>query len=415
MSNVFKVIDMIAKEGLAIAHEKGTFVSTVNRQYDDSFGRAGEKVGGTLRVREPNEYTVRTSGRVMDVQDQNESTQTITLATQYGVDMAFTSDELTLNTDDPSQVERFSKRYIEPAMARLVSKIDGECLSTATKAIYNLVGTPGTVVGASGDTTALGLARAKLNQGLAPIDNNRSFQVDAVTMASISNAYKGLFLPENQLKKSFTEGFVGRNAMANFYENERTYNHGVGSDVTGKTHASDAEVTDGGTSIKFAASSDDVNINAGDVFTIAGVYACHPETKASLGHLQQFVATAAATTGACPISPATVLTGAKQNVCSAAGAQLAVTAFDNQAVTFVGTASTSYRNNLMYHRDAFTFVMADLPIMDDAHKCVSKRYEDMSMRVWLASDIRNDQLLCRLDMLWGFHVFRPAWACRVTN
>jgi hypothetical protein len=415
MSNVFKVIDMIAKEGLAIAHEKGTFVSTVNRQYDDSFGRAGEKVGGTLRVREPNEYTVRTSGRVMDVQDQNESTQTITLATQYGVDMAFTSDELTLNTDDPSQVERFSKRYIEPAMARLVSKIDGECLSTATKAIYNLVGTPGTVVGASGDTTALGLARAKLNQGLAPIDNNRSFQVDAVTMASISNAYKGLFLPENQLKKSFTEGFVGRNAMANFYENERTYNHGVGSDVTGKTHASDAEVTDGGTSIKFAASSDDVNINAGDVFTIAGVYACHPETKASLGHLQQFVATAAATTGACPISPATVLTGAKQNVCSAAGAQLAVTAFDNQAVTFVGTASTSYRNNLMYHRDAFTFVMADLPIMDDAHKCVSKRFEDMSLRVWMASDINNDQLLCRLDMLWGFKVFRPAWACRVTN
>jgi hypothetical protein len=415
MSNVFKVIDMIAKEGLAIAHEKATFTGTVNRQYDDSFGKSGEKVGGTLRVREPNEYEVRTTGRIMNVQDQNESTQTITLATQYGVDMAFTSDELSLNTDNPSDVARFSKRYIEPAIARLVSKIDGECIATATKGVYNLVGTPGTVVGASGDTTALGLARAKLNQGLAPIDDNRSFQVDSVTMASISNAYKGLFLPENQLKKSFTEGFIGRNAMANFYENERTYNHGVGSDVTGKTHASNAEVTDGGTTIKFAASSDDVNINAGDVFTVAGVYAAHPETKASLGHLQQFVATAAGTTGAIPISPSTILTGAKQNVCSAAGAALAVTAFDNAAVTFIGTANTSYRNNLMYHRDAFTFVMADLPIMDDAHKCVRRRYEDMSLRVWMASDILNDQLLCRLDMLWGFKVFRPAWACRITN
>lgn len=32
MSNVNKVIDMIAKEGLAIAHEKATFISTVSRQ-----------------------------------------------------------------------------------------------------------------------------------------------------------------------------------------------------------------------------------------------------------------------------------------------------------------------------------------------------------------------------------------------
>jgi hypothetical protein len=267
------------------------------------------------------------------------------------------------------------------------------------------------VVGASGDTTALGLARAKLNQGLAPIDNNRSFQVDSVTMASISNAYKGLFLPENQLKKSFTEGFVGRNAMANFYENERTYNHGVGSDVTVSTSSS-AAVTDGGTNITMNGS--DGNINEGDVFTVAGVYACHPETKRSLGHLQQFVATAAST-GQITVSPATVLTGAKQNVCSAASAQLATTAFNSQVLTFIGTASGTYRNNLMYHRDAFTFVMADLPIMDDAHKCVSKRFEDMSLRVWMASDINNDQLLCRLDMLWGFKVFRPAWACRVTN
>jgi hypothetical protein len=417
MSNVFKVIDMIAKEGLAIAHEKATFVSTVNRQFDESFkpqNIGGGRIGGTLRVKEPNQYVVRSGSRVMDVQDQAESTQTITLATQDGVDMRFTSAELALDTNNPDQVSAFSKEFIEPAISVLVSKIEGTHLETATKGTYNLVGTPGTVVGASGDITALGLARAKLNQGLAPKDS-RSLQLDSVTMASIVNANKGLFMPEAQIKKAFTEGYYGRSAMADFYENERTYNHGVGSDVTGKTHASDAEVTDGGTSIKFAASSDDVNINAGDVFTIAGVYAAHPETKASLGHLQQFVATAAGTTGAIPVSPSTILTGAKQNVCSAAGAQLAASAFNNQAVTFVGTAGTSYRNNLMYQRDAFAFVMADMPIMDDAHKCVVKRHEGFSIRVWMASDIRNDELLCRLDVLHGFKVFRPAWACRITN
>jgi hypothetical protein len=57
----------------------------------------------------------------------------------------------------------------------------------------------------------------------------------------------------------------------------------------------------------------------------------------------------------------------------------------------------------MYHKDAFTFVTADLPIMDDAHKCVRKTMDGLSMRVWMASDIRNDELLrACLDMLYGF-------------
>ena len=415
MSNVHKVIDMIAKEGLAIAHEKATFVSSIDRQFDESFkpqSIGGGRIGGTLRVKEPNQYVRRQGSRVMDVQDQNESTQTITLATQDGVDMRFTSAELALDTDNPDQVSAFSKRYIEPAIAVLVSGIDGDCLETATKGTYNVVGTPGTVVGSSsGDITALGHARARLNQGLAPKDMNRALQLDSVTMASIVNANKGLFMPEGQIKKAFTEGYYGRSAMADFYENERTYVHSVGSDVTVSTAAA-AAVTDGGTNITMNGS--DGNINEGDVFTVAGVYACHPETKASLGYLQQFVATAAST-GAVTVSPATVLTGAKQNVCSAAGAALATTAFNSQVLTFVGTASTAYRHNLMYHRDAFSFVMADMPIMDDAHKCVVKRDEGFSIRVWMASDIRSDELLCRLDVLYGFKVFRPAWACRITN
>jgi hypothetical protein len=411
MSNTLKVIDMIANEALAIAHEKATFISTIDRQYDDSFAKTGaHKTGSTLRVRNPNQYTRRQGSRVMDVQDQDESTQTITLATQDGVDMRFNSAELTLDTNSPSEVERFSKRYIEPAIAVLVSGIDGDVLQAVTKDVYNVAGTAGTVVGASGDISALFNARAKLNQGLAP-KGDRSYQLDSVTMASIVNGKTGLFHPDTQVKKAFTEGFYGRAAGAEFYENERTYTHTVGSDVTVSTSAS-AAVTDGGTNITM--NSTDGNINAGDVFTVAGVYAAHPETKQSLGYLQQFVATAAST-GAVTVSPPTYLTGAKKNVCSSTGADLATTDFNSQVLTFVGTASTAYRHNLMYHRDAFAFVTADLPIMDDAHKCVRKTMDGLSLRVWMASDIRNDELLVRLDILYGYKTLRPAWACRITN
>lgn len=417
MSNTFKVIDMIAKEGLAIAHEKATFVSTVDRQFDDSFkpqNIGGGRIGGTLRVKEPNQYVRRQGSRVMDIQDTEETTQTITLATQDGVDMRFTSADLALNVDNPSEVSAFSKRFIEPAISVLVSGIDGDCITTATKQTYNLVGTAGTAVGASGDITALGLARARLNQGLAPKDMNRSLQLDSVTMASIVNANKGLFMPEGQIKKAFTEGYYGRSAMADFYENERVYSHGNGSDVDGTTDAA-AGVTDGGSTIS-ADTAAPVTLTVGSVFNVAGVYACHPETKASLGYLQQFTNTAGTGSGGdMTVSPTIYLTGAKQNVCTAAGAQLATTDFNSKTITVVGAASTSYKHNLMYHRDAFAFVMADMPVMDDAHKCIVRRDEGFSIRVWMASDIRNDELLVRVDCLYGFKVFRPQWSCRVTN
>ncbi len=415
MSNTNTVIDMVAKEALRIAHEKATFIGTVNRSYDDSYAKSGAKIGSTLRVRDPNQYIRRQGSRVMDVQDQNSTTQTITVATQDGVDMRFNSAELALEIDE------LSRRYIEPAMSVLVSGIDGDCITTATKATYNVAGTPGTVVGAvaSGfsDTSALGNARAKLNQGLAPKDRNRFVQMDSITMASVANGIKGLFHPKSEVEKAWREGFIGETALATFYENERTYTQSYIADVTGTTDAASL-VTDGGSTVDMHTTV--VSPNVGSVFTIAGVYACHPETKQAYGHLQQFTITVTSAGGGCTVSPAIYLglsdsTAAKQNVCSSTGAKLALTDFNSKALTFSGSASTSYRNNLMYHSDAFAFVTADLPLMDDAHKCVRMQKDGLSLRVWQASDIRNDELLMRIDILYGFQTLRPAWACRITN
>lgn len=405
MANTLSVIDMVARESLRLAHEKATFLSTVDRSYDDSFAKTGAKIGSTLRVRNPNAFTRREGSRVMNVQDVTETTQTITVATQDGVDMRFNSEELSLSIDD------ISERYLNPAMSVLVSGIDGDCLETATKGTYNVVGTPGTVVGASGDISALGSARAKLNQGLAPKDSMRSAQFDSVTMSNVAHGIKGLFLPEREIQRAWTDGFIGQTQMAKFYENERTYAHSNSNDVTGTTDAA-AQVTDGGTTIDMGDTV--ANATVGTVFTVAGVYACHPETKNAYSHLQQFVVTAN-NSGVCTVSPATILTGPKQNVCSASGAQLATTDFNSQTLAFVGSASGTYRQNLIYHKEAFAFVTADLPLRGGADKCVRVQKDGLSLRVWMDGDIRNDELLMRIDILWGFKVLRPEWACRVTN
>ena len=405
MSNTLKFIDMVAREAQAIAHEKCTFIGTTDKQYDDSFAQKGAKIGSALRVRKPNQYTRTQGSRVMDVQDQDEAVQSITLATQDHVDMRFNSAELTLDTDSVDDVARFSKRYIQPAMSVLTSGIEGDFLAYATKATYQVAGTAGTAINS---LVAPGAARAKLNQSLAP-KGERNIQMDSVTMGALVNGVAAYFNPSNAIAEQYREGLVARTSMADYYENERVWTLTNSNDVTGTTDAA-AQVTDGGTTVDMADTI--TNAVVGSVFTIAGVYDCHPETKAAYPHLKQFTVTAN-TSGLCTVSPATILTGARKNVCSSTGANLATTDFNSKTLTFVGAASTSYMQSLMYHKEAFQFVSADLPLMDDAHKCTRKVQDGLSLRCWIASDIRNDELLMRIDILYGFAALRPEWSCRM--
>lgn len=390
MANSLVSIDMITREALRIAHEKCQFIGTVDRQYDDSFAKSGAKIGTALRVRKPNQY-VRTQGsRVMDVQDQAESSGSITVATQDHVDMRFNSAELALTIDD------ISKRYIEPAVAVLVSGIESDFLAYATKATYQVAGTAGTAI------TSLatpGAARAKINQQLAPKDN-RYIQMDSVTMGGLVNGVAAYFNPSNDISKQYREGLIARTAMADYYENERVFTQAIGSDVTGVTLNS-FTLADGGSAITVTGGA---ATEVGQVFTMAGVYDVHPETKAAYPHLKQFTLTSTSAT-AWTFSPAIQSTGARKNV----SALPTTTA----AIVFVGAASASYVQPLMYHKEAFQFVTADLPLMDDAHKCVRRVQDGLALRVWQASDIRNDELLMRIDILYGMAALRPEWACRM--
>jgi hypothetical protein len=339
----------------------------------------------------------------MDVQDQSEINGTITVATQDHVDMRFNSAELALSIDE------VSRRYIEPAMSVLVSGIESDYIAASTKATYNTAGTAGTP---PVDLVAVGAARAKLNQYLAPKDGNRFVQMDSVTMGGMVNGLKGLFQDATQIKEQYREGMIGRTAMADWYENDRMWTLSNGSDVTATVDASSG-VVDGTNALNMTNST---TPSVGQVFTIAGVYACHPETKAAYPNLQQFTfLTVTGGGGACTVSPTIYLTGPRKNVVSATGGTLTAATFNSAAVTYWGGASTSYVQNLMYHKEAFQFVTADLPIMDDAAKCVRRVQDGLSLRVWQASDIRNDELLMRIDILYGFAALRPEWACRISS
>lgn len=394
MSNTLLTIDMITRESLRVAHESCQFIKTTDRQYDDSFAKTGAKIGTALRVRKPEQFVRTTGTRVMDVQDQVERAGTITVATQDHVDMRVNSVELAMSIDD------FSKRKIEPAVKTLVSAIEADYLAFAAKATYQLVGTDNTAI------TTLdvpGKARAKLNQQLAP-KSDRSIQMDSVTMGSLVNGMAAYFNPSGAVGKQYTEGLVARTAMADYYENERVWTMTNGSDVA---FALDTyTVTEGDADLTVTSWA---TPTAGMVFTLAGVYDVHPETKVAYSHLKQFTVLAGSTATNLLISPAiySSASGALQNV----SGMPTTTAVGN----CFGTASKSYVQPLMYHKEAFQFVTADLPLMGGAHQCARRVQDGLSMRVWMDGDIRNDEMLMRIDILYGMAALRPEWACRLSG
>ena len=346
----------------------------------------------------------------MDVQDGVQQSTNIVVATQTGVDLRYNSQEYA------QDLVNFQKIILEPAMAQIASYIDGACLSSCTAQTYNQVGTPGTAIST---LVAAGAARAKLNQFLAPKDQNRRIQMDSVTMGNMVAGTAAYFNPSNAISEQYREGLVARTAMADYYENERVWNMANSAGIS--TWTSTFTIADGQASL--TVSSLTAVPNVGMTFTIGhvsspnGVYACHPETKAAYASLQQFVVTGSTTTSGTQstiaFSPPIRLTGARKNVARSDGSDVIVSTLTSVLVRFDGGPSTTYPLALMYHKDAFTFASASLPLMDDAIRCVVKTYDGISLRVWEGSDIRNDEKLTRIDILWGVAAIRPQWACRL--
>ena len=401
MPNTNLTVDWIGNEALRLAHEKLQFIGSINREFDSSF-KPG--YGNAIRIRVPSQYSV-TNGRVIDVQDSVEQSTSITVATQTHVALRYNSQEMA------QDLVNFQKLHLEPAMAQLASDVENTVLTGCTRLTFQNVGTAGTAISS---LQVPGLARARLNQQLAP-KSNRSIVMDSVTMADLVHGFAAYFNPSNAISEQYREGLVARTSMADYYESERVLSL-ANSAVSTLSTMSTYTITEG--DIDIIISTNVTTPTTGMTLTIGhtstgGIFACHPETKAAYGHLQTFTVLAGSNSTLINISPTIRITGPRKNVCRANGDDLIVSSLTTALVTFTGAANSTYPTPLMYHRDAFTFATAALPLMDDAIRCVVKTYDGVSLRVWEASDIRNDEKLTRIDILYGYAAIRPQWACRM--
>jgi hypothetical protein len=399
MSNSILTIDMITRKSLEILENNLVLTRNVNRQYDDSFAVEGAKIGSTLRIRLPDRALV-TDGAALQVQDDNEQFTTLSVNSQKHIGVNFTTAELTMQLDD------FAERVLKPRISQLASSIDAD-VANSYRTMFQSVGTPGTVPSTS---LVLLQAQQKLNEAAA-VMSPRYATVNPAANAGLVEGMKGLFNPTDTISRQFKNGMMGMGVLG--FE-EINMSQSIKVHTTGTRAAAttvNGNVAQGATTLNLTGGAGEI-LNAGDVFTIAGIFSVNPQTRESTGSLQQFTVLATNVAGGggaytnVQVSPA---------IFDATSALATVTTLPTNglALTFLGAASTGYAQNLVYHKDAITFATADLLLPQGVDMASRQVHNGISMRIVRQYDINNDRMPCRIDVLYGYSTIRPQMGVRI--
>lgn len=424
MANALITSQIVTNEVLRIAHNSSAFLGNMNTDYDELWN-GKYKPGSTVNARAPVQFTHRT-GEVANVQDVTERSVPVTLQPLLGLDFQVGSTELATSIGSNGKVEpAFKERYLKPAGLKLAAILDYQVGVILKNGTHQIVGTPGTPPSTFADLLAAGVPLDRMS---VPRDGNRLAAIEPGANATIVAGLSGLFNNKEVLGEQYKTGVIKTGAGLDIAMSQNVPSHTVGplggtplvnganqgiinAGATDNPYsATTSLITDGWT----AAAA--LRLNAGDTFTIANVFSVNPETKASTGVLQSFLVTAnvssdGAGNATIIVSPAIIAGGAYQNVTARPA--------DNAPITITsGAANTTYTQNMVWHRDALTFVSPkqELPGgMDMAYQASLADDGGVTLRFVRGFDITNNRFVSRFDILWGASVTLPNFSVRRTN
>lgn len=403
MANTLLTINMITREAVRLWKNTNAFLQNIDTQYDSSFANTGAKIGTSLRVRLPNDYTVRT-GAAAQVQDTAEPSTTLVMATQKGVDVSFSSVDRTMSLDD------YSKRVLAPAVNNLAGSVAADVMSGSEGGVCNFVQNYSAGMLSPTATTFLN-AGAELDNNSAPTGNRKivnSPYTEARSLASLA----GLFNPVKEISSQYRTGMMQQALGFDWMKDQTVLQH-----TSGTATLAGSETVNGasqnGTTLTVTALTN--NFAKGDIITIEGVYAVNRITKTSTGSLRQFVVLAAAASGSTSLSiyPAIVPPTAGGD---AVQYQTVTASPANGAKIYnVVGASITYRKNIAFAPEAVTMATADLELPKGVHEAAREAFDGISMRMVTAYNVTTDQFITRLDILYGYLWVRPEWAVVVAD
>ncbi len=400
----------ISKMAAQMLEDKVQFSKTIDMEPSTTWrGRDGYDTGDTIQISKPARFTVGSNADITSaIQDVVEQKVSLPLDIRKTVAIELTSAEIATDM----ALASWTKRILDPAVSAIAQSIEQTHLQRAMVATYNSVGTAGSTVF---DMDTILAAGQKIDEFACPDKANRFVLLNPAAQRSAVNANKGLFQSSTEIKDQYLDGIMGRGMGFDFLSNNLLPTLTYGADVTGiAVEASVVPITNGMSTLGVDGVATGATIKAGSVFTISGVNAVHPITKADLGYLQQFVVTADVTesggnTVTLAISPSIYYTAnSLQNVTAAPVDETGL-------LVFVGTASTAYVQNLAYHKSAYR--MASVPlVLPDGTDMASQSTSDGGFTIRVIRDytVLTDKLIMRLDYLGGFAAVRGEWASRIT-
>ena len=405
--------DIIAKEAMMQLENNLAMGQCVHRDYKKEW--EGVKKGESVRVRRPVKFDV-SDGETVTLQDVEEANTNITVNQRKHVAWRFTTQELTLS------IEEYSERYIKPAMIALANNVD-RALASLYDDVYNWVGTPGQTVDSYSDFSK---APERLDLMAVPADQRHAI-LDPRDHWAMAGSQTALFF--NQIgQPAYRKGEIGEIGKIMTYMDQNIRAHTTGTFTTGSTplvnganqnvtYANANKLTYSQTLVTDGWANSTAVLKAGDVFTLASVNAVKPvpgeSTKDDAGFLQQFVVLNDVTSdgsgnATLTISPPIITSGPYQTV-SAAPA-------DDAAITPLGSEATStYRQNLVFHKNAFALVMIPLEMPDGVEFKARESHNGYSVRCIKYYDGKNDYEAIRLDILYGVKTLYPDLATRLSG
>lgn len=405
--------DVLAVAALAVLENELGWLKKLYRAHESEFTETvnGYKKGSTISIRRPADPRVRTGATALN-QDVLEGKTTLVVDQQIGTDFNFSSVDLALSVED------LTERVVKPAMSNIINYMANDIATIMYRGAYNWVGTPGQTINSYADY-ALGPKR--LDNMAVPM-SDRCALLSPDDKWGLLGSQTSLYI-QGAANDAYRDADLGRIGGIDTYMSQVSPNHTVGVStgtplVNGASQSvtydaakdswTQSLITDGWTN------STTGILKAGDVFTIAGVFAVNPKTQATLSYLQQFVVTTDADSGASTgpstltISPPIISASGPHKTVSAAPA-------DNAAITVLGTGATIYQQNLMFHKNCMALAVVPMEMPPGATGGSKASYKGFSVRVQPYYDGTNDVSNWRLDMLYGRKLIDPRLLTRISG
>ena len=273
---------LLIREPLRYAHQASMLTKYAYRGAEEYLGEAsvtnGWKGQRIVNIKAPQQFKP-VKATALDTQYISDNVIPITVATQTQVGLTLSAQEMTMDVLN----SRLSEIVFKPAALSIVASIETDGFNEFIPNIYNFVGTPTVAV----TKTTLLAAKTRLTNCLCPAAG-RVGMVSPEISASIVDGFSGLYNPTGAISSQYKTGDVGDSIYnINWNETTLTTAHTCGTRVASGSDTKVKVTTTLGATLRIYLSSagSSLTITTGDRFTVAGVYAVHPETKKNMGYI----------------------------------------------------------------------------------------------------------------------------------